>query len=328
MAPGELLGEQASPSYPLLEVFYRRKRYDATVRRIAERKDGLFKDVPIDQTVALAFFSTPTLLDTFGPKNPDLPSLILRKYESDESNDLFHDWQLFCKTVNDHGKRSEYLLEGAIHFGLKHIPENWRQTWQLRGRELLQLLQLGRSMEPPPDDTQPVCHPSSNQGGDRPLEAEFPTVITSLLDTDSRFVAEMPDASLLRTVMGGFLYVGMLTSSKMMLEKQRLTGAVRLHAAAVSGGDFKLEVFVNSFTARSIAQANSGEDEKLLRDMLGDYLADGMESSLWRQEEKGAGITRPTAAVGLVNTEGEDYRLFLLLRFSTGQELFEYLFPI
>ncbi|KAM5361109.1 hypothetical protein ACJZ2D_013320 [Fusarium nematophilum] len=328
MAPGELLREQSSTSYPLLEVFYRRKRYDATTRKITEREDGLFKDVPIDQIVSLAFFSTPTNLEIFGPKNPDLPSLVLQKYKSDGTNDLFRDWQLFCKTVDDLGKRSEYLLEGAIHFGLEHIPESWRQIWQLRGRELLQLLQRGRSMPTTPDDTQPVCRPSSNQGGDRPLEAEFPAALTSLLDTDSRFVAEMPDASILRTVMGGFLHVGMRTSSKMIQEKQLLTGAVRLHAAAVRGGDFKLEVFVNAFTAKAIAQANSDEDEELLRDMLGDYLTDGMEGSLWRQEEKRAGITGPTAAVGLVTTESEDYRLFLLLRFSTGQELFECLFPI
>ena len=95
---------------PLLKIFYRRKRYDATIRVIAERRHGLFRDVPIDQLVSLAFFSTPTDLKTFGPDNPALPSLVLQKYKSEEKNDLFHDWQMFCKTVDDHGGRSEYLI--------------------------------------------------------------------------------------------------------------------------------------------------------------------------------------------------------------------------
>ena len=107
---GESLGKPLESSNPILKVFHRRKRYDATVRVITQRRHELFRDAPIDQLVSLAFFSTPTDLKTFAPDNPGLPSLVLQKYESEESNDLFHDWQLFCKAVDDHGERSEYLV--------------------------------------------------------------------------------------------------------------------------------------------------------------------------------------------------------------------------
>ncbi|EXL66262.1 hypothetical protein FOPG_17551 [Fusarium oxysporum f. sp. conglutinans race 2 54008] len=329
MATSNLQSDHSNPSHPLLPVFYRRKRYDATVHYINNERYGLFKDVPIDELVSLAFFSTPTDLKTFGPGTPELPSLVLQKYRSDKKNDPFHDWQLFCKTVNDHGRRSGYLLEGAISFGTEQIPQSWQHLWQLRGRELLQLLRRGQIIKTTCVDDQPAHRPPLNHEVNEHLVAESPTAFTSFLDTDSRFTAEMPDVSRLTTAIGNFLYVGMSMSFKRVQEENKqLTGAVRLHAAATGGGDFKLEIFINTPTARAITHAIRHGDEELLRIMLGGYLAEGMDGSLWKQEEKRLGITSPTTALGLVPTEGEDYRLFIMLRFSTGQQLFSSLFPI
>lgn len=106
----ETVDEHPTLSNPLLKIFYRRKRYDATVRVIAERRNELFQNVPIDQLVSLAFFSTPTDLKTFGADNPALPSHVLQKYVSEGKHDLFHDWQMFCKTLDDPAERSEYLV--------------------------------------------------------------------------------------------------------------------------------------------------------------------------------------------------------------------------
>ena len=124
---GESLSKPLETSNPLLKVFYRRKRYDATVRVIAQRRHELFRDAPIDQLVSLAFFSTPTDLKIFAPDNPGLPSLVLQKYESEESNDLFHDWQLFCKAVDDRGERSEYLVGPWLFRAYRDISADERR---------------------------------------------------------------------------------------------------------------------------------------------------------------------------------------------------------
>jgi len=195
---------------------------------------------------------------------------------------------------------------GAIHFASQVIPQGWRDTWRLRGSELLHLLQVGRQSSANNDDTQSTSHLTS-------------------LNADSRFVAEMPEASLLRDVLGGFLQVGMRTSDKRMKEEnKRLTSAVRLHFPVNSGEDFKLEVFINSSAGNTIVQADGDED--LMRDMLGKYLADGMEDSLCRQKEKAIGAVGTSKALAVVPTETTDCRLLILLPFSTGEELFDRLF--
>ena len=198
--------------------------------------------------------------------------------------------------------------EGAIHFASQLLPENWRHLWRFRGCELLQLLQRGRHSSNDDDNALSIPHSPS-------------------LSMDSQFVAVMPEASLLRDVLGGFLQVGMRTSYKRIQEENnRLTSAVRLHFAAVHGGDFKLEVFVNAMTGSAMAQANGDDD--LVRDMLGNYLADAMEGSLWKQEKGRIGTVETTKAFGVIPVETTDCRLLVMLRFSTGKELFNHLFPV
>ena len=198
--------------------------------------------------------------------------------------------------------------EGAIHFASQLLPENWRHLWRLRGCELLQLLQRHRHSSTNDDNALSISHSLS-------------------LSMDSQFVAVMPEASLLKDVLGGFLQVGMRTSYKRIQEENnRFTSAVRLHFAVVHGGDFKLEVFVNAMTGSAMAQANGDDD--LVRDMLGDYLADAMEGSLWNQEKGRIGTAGTTKALGVIPVETTDCRLLVLLRFSTGKELFNHLFPV
>ncbi|KAF5713215.1 hypothetical protein FGLOB1_4123 [Fusarium globosum] len=219
-------------------------------------------------------------------------------------------------------------LEGAICFGTEQVPESWRHLWQLRGRELLQLLQSDHIAQPIRMDDQTVHRPSLNHELNEHLVVKSPTAFTSFLDTNDSIILDMPDVSRLSTAIGNFLYVGMSMSFKRVQEdKQQLTGALRLHTAAVEGGDFKLEIFINSPTARAIIHAIRDRDEKLVRIMLGNYLAEGMDGSLRKQEEKHLGIPGPTSALGVVPTEDEDYRLLIMLQFSTGQELCS-IFPI
>ena len=197
--------------------------------------------------------------------------------------------------------------EGAIHFASQVISDGWRRVLRLRGFELLRIVRDGR------------C--SSANG-----ENAAPNTPSPSFGVDSPFVAVMPEASSLRGVLGGFLYVGMRTSCKRVQEENnRLTSAVCLHFAAYHGGDFKLELFVNAMTGIAIAQANG--DDGLVRDMLGDYLTDAMEGSLWMQEEERVGRSGTTKAFGVIPVETTDYRLSILLRFSTGTELFNQLFP-
>ncbi|KLP19423.1 Uncharacterized protein LW94_8931 [Fusarium fujikuroi] len=345
MATSKPVDEQAAAD-AILQLFYRRKQnHAATVKYIVGEGRELFKDVPIDERVSLAFFSTPTNLKRFAGTKTKLGPLVLRKYKSDENSDLFHDWQFFCKTIVDRGRRSEYLLgnicsglihnivtanitveEGATKFGTEQIPQSWRHLWELRSRELLQLLRRGRTEQTTHVDSQPTHRLRSSLN--EHLGAESPTAFTSFLDTESGFIAKMPDVSRLQITISNFLYIGMSMSFKRAQEKHHLTDAVRLHVAAESGGDFKLEIFVSTHIARAITDAISDGNEELLRIMLGDYLAEGMDGSLWKQEEKHLGIPGPTAALGVVPTEDEDYRLFVMLRFSTGQELLDSLFPV
>jgi hypothetical protein len=143
---------------------------------------------------------------------------------------------------------------------------------------------------------------------------------------NSRFTAVMPLASSLRRVLGGFLLVGMKMSCKRIQEgNNRLTSAVNLHFAEALGGDFKLEIFVSQMTGNAIAQASGDND--LVRDMLGVYLADAMEGSL-KQQEKSVGTAGLTKAFVVVPAETTDFRLLIFLRFSTGKELFNHLFPV
>ena len=199
--------------------------------------------------------------------------------------------------------------EGAIHFASQLLPENWRHLWRLRGCELLQLLQRHRHSSTNDDNALSISHSLS-------------------LSMDSQFVAVMPEASLLKDVLGWVSASGneRQATSEFRKRTNRFTSAVRLHFAAVHGGDFKLEVFVNAMTGSAMAQANGDDD--LVRDMLGDYLADAMEGSLCNQEKGRIGTAGTTKALGVIPVETTDCRLLVLLRFSTGKELFNHLFPV
>lgn len=197
-------------------------------------------------------------------------------------------------------------IEGAIYFASLIIHEDQRHIWCLHGRELLQLLQ-------------------HHQRSSTLEAADHSALHLPSLNVDSFFVAEMSEAASTSAILGGFLHVGMRRSYKRTQEEnKRLTSALRLHFPAAEGGDFKLELFVDAMTGNAVAQASG--DDTLVRDMLGEYLADGMEGSLWRQEEKRIGTIETTKAFGVLPNE-VDYRLLIWLRFSTGMEVFNNLFP-
>ncbi|KIV92568.1 hypothetical protein, variant [Exophiala mesophila] len=119
----------------------------------------------------------------------------------------------------------------------------------------------------------------------------------------------------------------MRTSEKRRKEEnKRFTSAVRLHFPLNSGEDMKLEIFINSSAGHAIVQAVGDDD--LMKDMLGKYLADAMEDSLWIRGDQAIGATRTHEALAVIPTETKDCRLLILLPFLKGRELFERLFTV
>ncbi|KFY10986.1 hypothetical protein V491_07380 [Pseudogymnoascus sp. VKM F-3775] len=124
----------------LRNVFHRRKHNENSCRHIAARRDGVYKEIPINHLVPLAFHSTPTLLETF--QNIDLAAQTLsEQYSSDGyKSDLFVDWQKYCKAL-DSPQRAVATFEGAIFFAAGSIPgEKEREAWISSSRDHLRLL--------------------------------------------------------------------------------------------------------------------------------------------------------------------------------------------
>lgn len=49
----------------LRDVLQRRKHYEANCRHVARRRDDVYKEIPINHLVPLAFHTTPSLLESF-----------------------------------------------------------------------------------------------------------------------------------------------------------------------------------------------------------------------------------------------------------------------
>lgn len=102
------------------------------------------------------------------------------------------------------------------------------------------------------------------------------------------------------------------------------TETVRLHLGYREGEDFKLEVWLCSSVGKAIAQAKM-ESVEGLRSMLGDYLFDAMETSIWRQDEEKKGISDSTGAVDVSFPNGEDGGdciMKVMLNFVVGMHVF------
>lgn len=129
--PDEPLGKHPVVSDPLIKLFYRRKRYDVTAPLIATMRHESFKDIPIEQLVSLAWFSTPREIKVFGVDNPDLVLRVFQKYVSEGCHDLFHDWHMFCKAVKDPVERSEYLLGRWVSAPVGTLADQYRGCYLL-----------------------------------------------------------------------------------------------------------------------------------------------------------------------------------------------------
>ena len=73
----------------------RRTHYEANCRYIAARRNNLYKEIPINLLIPLAFHTTPTLLESSQDINA-LVQAVSDRYKSD----LFSDWQRYCKAFD------------------------------------------------------------------------------------------------------------------------------------------------------------------------------------------------------------------------------------
>jgi len=79
----------------LQDLFHRRKRYEANCRHIAAHRDGLYKEIPINYLVLLAFHTSTNLLENLQHINAAV-QVVSKQYKSD----LFSDWQKYCKALD------------------------------------------------------------------------------------------------------------------------------------------------------------------------------------------------------------------------------------
>jgi hypothetical protein len=139
--------------------------------------------------------------------------------------------------------------------------------------------------------------------------------------------AVMAEVNKLESKLGCYLFKGMNASNMRRREgTMSLTDAVRLHLASQAGEDFKLEVWL----CRSIGEDISHAEIRLVEDwkkILGDYLFEAMKASNWRKEEEKNGISEQTSAVQVSFPSSEDSKLEVMLRFTTGKDMYTEIYP-
>jgi len=148
------------------------------------------------------------------------------------------------------------------------------------------------------------------------------------VEASETYIAEVAEVARLGGTLGDYLFKGMNKTQRRNQEKDRrmisFTETVRLHLGYREGEDFKLEVWLCSSVGKAIAQAKM-ESVEGLRSMLGDYLFDAMETSIWRQDEEKKGISDSTGAVDVSFPNGEDGGdciMKVMLNFVVGMHVF------
>jgi hypothetical protein len=146
-------------------------------------------------------------------------------------------------------------------------------------------------------------------------------------------IAKMAHADKLQSVLGYYLFGGMISSHSRRSEDSglaRLTDAVRLHFASQLSEDFILEIWLDSLAGKAIQEAKEKSIEDL-KAFLGDYLFEGMETCNRRKEEEERGLSAGTGAVNVhfpdPRDSSDDTKLEVLLNFEMGREIYEKVYP-
>lgn len=94
----------------LRDLLYRRKHYEANCRHIAVRRDDLYKEIPINHLIPLAFHTSTSLLESLEHIDAAVQA-VSKQYKSD----IFSDWQKYCKAL-DTENRAVATFGMVIHF--------------------------------------------------------------------------------------------------------------------------------------------------------------------------------------------------------------------
>lgn len=136
----------------------------------------------------------------------------------------------------------------------------------------------------------------------------------------------------MRKILDSMLFVGMKMSRLRRAEEERklsrLTDAVRLRFPVQLHADTELLITVCPSTAKQISQAMVRSFDSL-KDILGDFLFDGMSRSNLRKEELEQMNYAETKALRITSSAGgtEDVCLEIVLDFETGTILSQEIFP-
>ena len=146
-------------------------------------------------------------------------------------------------------------------------------------------------------------------------------------------VAKIVEVNKLKNTLKEYLFDGMSKSLKRHQEKDqgwvRFTDTVRLHLAYHQGDDFKLEVWLCSFSGRAISKERERNVEGL-RIMLGDYLFEAMKASNRRRVEESMGMSEHTSAVAVSfpkGDDGSDCTVEVMLSFEAGLSVWAQIYP-
>ncbi|ELR03975.1 hypothetical protein VC83_00659 [Pseudogymnoascus destructans] len=285
----------------LRDVLQRRKHYEANCRHVAGRRDDVYKEIPINHLVPLAFHTTPSLLENFQDID-GVVQAVSEQYSSDKyKSDLFGDWQKYCKALNSQ-QRAVATFEGAIFFAAESISKpKEREAWISSSLDHLRLLKQLSSVSGDDKNGQKRKRGAGQDGRPSALDGHNPA-------TRARSI-----------------------------EKTEVLAGVNLQAGSVPSLDSSFsEAIIAPMSDQSSAAAENGYQAEAsktniammaevdkLRSILGDYLVDGMNASRMRHHEKDIRWITFTNTVRLhvADDKGEDFKLEIWLCLSVGKAI-------
>ncbi|KFZ01727.1 hypothetical protein V501_09832 [Pseudogymnoascus sp. VKM F-4519 (FW-2642)] len=300
----------------LRDVLHRRKHYEANCRHVAGRRDDVYKEIPINHLVPLAFHTTPSLLENFQDID-GVVQAVSEQYSSDKyKSDLFGDWQKYCKALNSQ-QRAVATFEGAIFFAAESISKpKEREAWISSTLGHLRLLKQLSSVSGDDNKNGRKRKRGAGQEG-RPsaLDGHNPAIRTRSIEKTE-------------VLAGVNLQAGSVPSLDSSFSEALIAPMPGQSSAAAEislmDADLKVRQPQNGYQAEASKTniAMMAEVDKL-RSILGDYLVDGMNASRMRHHEKDIRWITFTNTVRLhvADDKGEDFKLEIWLCLSVGKAI-------
>ncbi|EED16132.1 hypothetical protein TSTA_012410, partial [Talaromyces stipitatus ATCC 10500] len=316
----------------------RPKNRGPTCRYLATNRNSIFKDIPFEQFIPLAFHTTVPQLQA---ANLDqLVNLVCQKYKSD----LYIDWQRYCKDLGSEEQRVIATLEGAFHFAAESISSlEYRKLWKSSCCLLLRDLENLKTTAG--ETTGEISDRKRKRGDDencsnasnRCYDAKKPKTSRdmSIVDVSARamhapetdnlhrqpistiplsyyqetfykiVLAKITKVPAFKDILGRRLYEDVIKSRSISLGDP----VVQLHMPATPDEDCVLQVSISISTGKIILDGKNGSFE--LIDAIGHYLFRAM------MKTKLSG--RDTGLRGTIGLDGHD--LFLAIDFTTGKHM-------